>query len=182
MPAVKNTRQTRFAPVGVGGIVAGMKTTFIALLAFSLCLPLMGADKKPLIADPIVEEQIRTQLEKPTGELTKADLEKVKRFGLSRSQITDAGLKEVAKLRQLQHLVLWQTQTTDAGLKEVAELENLTELHIAYTKVTDVGLKELAKLKKLTKLNLRSTKVTKAGVAELQKVFPKCDIVSNPRK
>ena len=46
MPAVKNTRQTRFAPVCVGGIVAGMKTTFIALLAFSLCLPLAGAEKK----------------------------------------------------------------------------------------------------------------------------------------
>ena len=43
MPAVKNTRQTRFAPIGVGGMVAGMKTTFIALLAFSLCLPLVLA-------------------------------------------------------------------------------------------------------------------------------------------
>ena len=43
MPAVKNTRQTRFAPVGVDGIVAGMKTTFMALLAFSLCLPLVLA-------------------------------------------------------------------------------------------------------------------------------------------
>jgi len=32
------------APVCVGGIVAGMKATFIALLA--VCLPLTGADKK----------------------------------------------------------------------------------------------------------------------------------------
>ena len=34
------------APVGVGGIVGGVKATFIALLAFSLCLPAVGANKK----------------------------------------------------------------------------------------------------------------------------------------
>ena len=33
------------APACVGGIVAGMKTTFIALLAFSLCLPVLAQDK-----------------------------------------------------------------------------------------------------------------------------------------
>ena len=34
------------APFGVGGIVAGMKATFIALLAVLLCLPAVGAEKK----------------------------------------------------------------------------------------------------------------------------------------
>jgi hypothetical protein len=38
----------------------------------------LAADKKqPPIADPIVEKAIRKGLGKPTGELTKADLEEV---------------------------------------------------------------------------------------------------------
>ena len=37
----------------------------------------LAADKKPPIANPIVEKAIRKQIKKPTGELTKADLEKV---------------------------------------------------------------------------------------------------------
>jgi len=47
--------------------------------------------------DPIVEEVIRKELKKPTGELTKADLAKVTKLDLERTQITAAGLKEVAK-------------------------------------------------------------------------------------
>ena len=54
------------------------------------------ADEK-LIADPIVEKAIRKRINKPTGELTKADLAKVTQLFLVNTQITDAGLKEVAK-------------------------------------------------------------------------------------
>ena len=38
-------------------------------------MPLIGADKKPLTKE---EAAIRKDIKKPTGELTKADLEKVK--------------------------------------------------------------------------------------------------------
>ena len=117
----------------------------------------LAADKKPLIADPIVEKAIREKIKKPTGELTKADLDKVTRIHLHTTKITDAGLKEVAKLQQLTHLYLGDTQITDEGLKEVA------------------------KLKKLTILYLYGTKVTDAGVAELKKALPKCEIQSNAR-
>ena len=118
----------------------------------------LAADKKPLIADPLVEKAVRRWAEKLTGELTKADLEKVTRLHLDETKITDVGLKDVAKLKQL------------------------TTLGLAYTKITDVGLKELAKLQKLEYLSLRDTKITKAGVAELQKALPKCIIESNPKK
>ena len=39
---------------------------------------------------------------------------------------------------------------TDAGLKELAPLKNLTALDLGDTQVTDAGLKELAPLKNLT--------------------------------
>ena len=69
------------------------------------------------------------------------------------------------------------TEVTDAGVKELAALKNLTNLNLSFTKVTDAGVKELAALKNLTTLDLGETKVTDAGVKELQKALPKCKIV-----
>ena len=86
----------------------------------------LAADKKPRIADPFFEKVIRLHIKKPTGELTKADLEKVTRLSLTRTKITDAGLKEVAKLQQLTYLNLWSsplglldTKITKAGVAEL---------------------------------------------------------------
>ena len=70
-----------------------------------------------LIANPIVEKAIRKQIKKPTGELTEADLVKVTDVLLNGTQITDAGLKEVAKLQKLTKLNLTYTRNiTDEGL------------------------------------------------------------------
>ena len=88
-------------------------------------------------------------------------------FGLCLTQMTDAGLKELAGLKSLQALVLYNTKVTDAGLKELAGLKNLQSLNLGWTKVTDAGLKELAGLKSLQSLNLGWTKVTDAGLKEL---------------
>ncbi|MDP7010858.1 MAG: hypothetical protein QF685_05720 [Verrucomicrobiota bacterium] len=54
-----------------------MKCTFIALLAFLLCVSLVAVDKKPLTEEEsakAIEAAIRRALEKPTGELTKAQI------------------------------------------------------------------------------------------------------------
>ncbi len=73
-------------------------------------------------------------------------------------------------------LDLSKTLVTDAGLKELAHLKNLTALDLSWTKVTDAGLNELAGLNGLTTLNLSNTPVTRGGVAGLQKALPKCRI------
>ena len=115
--------------------------------------PIAPEDGK-LIADAIVEKAIRSRfsLNKPEGKLTEEDLEKVTRLDLSRTQITDAGLKEVVKLQRLKELSLDRTQ------------------------ITDVGLKELVNLQYLGRLYLEGTKTTAAGVAELEKALPNCKI------
>ena len=102
---------------------------------------------KPLITDPIVEKAIRSKysLNKPTGELTKADLEKLTSLDLGGTQITDAGLKELAKLKQLEGLSLNDTKITDAGLKELVKLQKLTTLYLGTIKITDAGMAELKK-------------------------------------
>ncbi|MFP6692983.1 MAG: hypothetical protein VB875_08200, partial [Pirellulales bacterium] len=96
-----------------------MKRRFASVLLAGLLLmvaqSVMAADKKPLIADPVVEQAIRSPfcLKKPAGELTKADLKKVTGLRLERSGITDEGLKEVAKLEHLSKLYLRDTRITD---------------------------------------------------------------------
>jgi hypothetical protein len=111
-----------------------------------------------LITDPIVEKAVRKQLEKPEGELTKADLAKVTSLALGHTQITDAGLKDVAKMQKL------------------------TTLRLGGTKTTDAGLGFLSKMQQLTYLDLTATQITDAGAAELQKALPKCEILHSHKK
>ena len=123
-----------------------------------ICAVVMGqsvlaADERPLITNPNVEKAIRKELKKTTGELDQTDLGKVTLLSL------DDGPK-----------------ITDAGLKELAKLQQLIILNLGDTKITDVGLKEVAKCNQLTNLDLLGTKVTKAGVTELKKALPNCEI------
>ena len=99
-----------------------VKAILIALLAFSLCLSAVGADKKPLTKEEsakVIEAAIRKELNKPTGELTEADLELVMLLYLDLSKPTGAGLKEVAKLKNLTNLHLNGTKVTKAGVAEL---------------------------------------------------------------
>jgi internalin A len=90
-------------------------------------------------------------------------------FGLDLSftRMTDAGLKEVAKLSNLHVLDLSFTNITDAGLKELAPLQNLHTLNLWHTRITNAGLPHLTKLKKLQWLNLSYIEITDAGLQHL---------------
>ena len=79
----------------------------------------LAADKKPLIADPIVEKAIRERLKKPTGELTKADYEKVTFLHLGYKQLTS--VKGLEKLTQLKRLTL--KNSPDLTKAQIAELQ-----------------------------------------------------------
>jgi hypothetical protein len=100
-------------------MVGGVKATFIALLAFSLCLSAVGADKKPLISDPIVEKAIRKELViKSTVELTKTHLKKVRELAIRDNKLTD--VKGLEKLNQLTYLNLYNNPAlTEAQIAEL---------------------------------------------------------------
>ena len=74
---------------------------------------------KKLIADPTVEKAVRTELKKPEGKLTKADLEKVTGLDLSNNQLTD--VKGLEKLTQLKELDL--RGNPDLTKSQIAELQ-----------------------------------------------------------
>ena len=127
-----------------------------------------------LIADPIIEKAIRGALStfssKFTGELTKADLEKVPSLYLSGNQLTEVpnGLEKftqlkglnlsgnrltdvtsLEKLTQLESLLLGNNKLTEVsnGLEKLTQLK---ELYLSGNQLTDVkGLEKLTQLKEL---------------------------------
>ena len=82
--------------------------------------PKAAAEK--LITDPIVEKAVREYLDKPTGELTKTDLENVTSLDLEKNQLTDVNGLE--NLTQLTRLELINNKLTDVkGLEKLTQLE-----------------------------------------------------------
>jgi len=120
---------TATAPAGKGGskkklfLFGGIGVGVAALIAVVLVIQ-KDAKAKPLIADPIVEKKIRAYIKKPTGKLTKADLEKVTLLVISDKQLTSC--KGLENLTQLKEVHLGGNQLTD-----VKGLENLTQLETA---------------------------------------------------
>ena len=102
-----------------------------------------------------IEVEIRRRLNKPTGELTKEDLNRVTWLNLRNHNPTE--LK---------------------GLDKLTKLESLTNLMLCNNPLTDV--KGLEKLTQLKTLSLGSNPaLTKALIDELQKALPKCKIISD---
>ncbi len=174
------------------------------LLVFSV-VALVGCGegrKKPLTKEEsakVIEAAIRKSLKKPSGELTKADYEKVKALNLENNQLTSVeglekltqltslplndnqltDVKDLEKLTHLRVLNLYNNQLTSVtGLEK---LDQLTRLTLNDNQLTDV--KDLEKLTQLTRLRLKDNpSLTKAQIAGLQKALPKCQIESNPKK
>src|SRR6516162_7068094 len=66
--------------------------------------------------------------------------------------VTDATLKELKALRNLQTLRIAATKVTDAVIMELKEFKNLQVLVVENNKVTDAAFKELKALKNLKEL------------------------------
>jgi len=71
---------------------------------------------------------------------------------------------------------LHDTKVTDADLKNLRELKDLQWLWLGHTQVTDAGLKDLKKLEGLQTLDLTGTQITDAGLNEIKQALPKTDI------
>jgi len=144
----------------------------------------------------VIEAAIRKAAKKPTGELTKADYEKVTKLLLFNNRLTDVkglenlnkltelnlwrnqltDVKGLEKLTQLTYLVLEKNQLTD--VKGLEKLTQLTKLYLSKNQLTDV--KGLEKLTQLANLNLKDNPdLTKAQIDQLQKALPKCKIDHN---
>ncbi len=131
-----------------------MQKTILLIVA----VVMVGCGTTSWVSDPSnpnnvkIEKAIRIATKKSTGELTKADLEKVTELDLNRKQLT--------------------------SVKGLEGLTQLTDLGLPYNQLTDV--KGLEKFTQLTELYLRNNPdLTKAHIAELKKALPKCKIFSD---
>ena len=79
----------------------------------------VAAEAKAAADWKVIEKAIREELEKPTGELTKADLENVTGLDLGRNQLTD--VKGLERLTQLKNL--WLKDNPDLTKAQIAELQ-----------------------------------------------------------
>ena len=102
--------------------------------------------------------------------------DQVYELNLAGSKVTDAGLANVAKLKNLRRLHLEKTAVTDAGLAHLKDLTGLEYLNLYGTAVTDAGLAHLANMKNLRSLYLWQTKVTPEGAANLKKTLPSANV------
>jgi hypothetical protein len=153
-------------------------------------------------ATAAIEAAIRMAASKPTGELTKADFDKVKALhGITAKKLTDISV--LAKMEwmtsldlggnlltdgQLEHFVglkkLKHLRLNENRLKDISALAGLTQLellHLNGNLISDVSA--LKELKQLQTLSLHDNPdLTKAQIDQLQKALPKCEIQSNTTK
>src|SRR5262249_34045665 len=121
-----------------------------------------------------------------------ADMKRLRFLGLSKTGLTNDGLKALPEL-PLKELLLSSTKITDEGLKELAKHKSARTLDLGGTPVTGAGLKDLADskivnvslsgslandegvsgiaaMKSVTTLNLSYTRVTDACIDELSRM------------
>jgi Leucine Rich repeat len=101
---------------------------------------------------------------------------------LSNTGVTDASLKYVGQLCDLEHLSLAnetylsgekipgkrQNHITDTGLQEISGLTELKRIQLGGTDITDEGLKSLTEMWRLRCIYLEGTKIEGTGFAHLR--------------
>jgi hypothetical protein len=150
-----------------------MKQILLMIAVMAASQSVLAADKKPLTKEEsarAIEAAIRKQIKKTTGELTKANLEKVIRLDLEGTYITD--LTHLSKLTELKHLWLENTPISD-----------LMPL-VALTKLEGIGLQNNLKLTKaeLDKFRVALLKGNaQSSLAKETKIDPATGIPTFPR-
>lgn len=91
----------------------------------------------------------------------------VRLLAINKSDITNAGLKHLAPLRELRTLSLAETAVTDAGLRQLPLLPWLRKLDLLGLDISDEGLAVLPGMLRLEYLNLSHTPITTRGLGTL---------------
>lgn len=92
---------------------------------------------------------------------------------LGSTDVTDAGLRQIANCVALRKLLIDNTAVTDSGLVALKSLTHLKYLNLVNTKITANGLRPLADLKELAAIYLYKTRVSKTDWSYLKQVFSK---------
>ena len=102
---------------------------------------------------------------------------KIAWLDLSKTDVTDAGMDNLAEMEALRRLYLKHTAVGDDGLAALAGLGALAYLNLFGAQVTDEGLRHLGALESLETVYLWQTGVTEAGAEELRARRPELEVV-----
>ncbi len=143
----------------------------------------LGCDTKPVVVtEPSLAEQVALVNEGQSSiiqieqvAITDDDLAilaqgprlKVLQLDYEQNQVTDAGIRHLAKLQSLEHLRIHGGNVGDDGLEVLASVKSLRILNLPQGKFTDEGLGRLRESPKLVQLRFGSPQITAQGVARL---------------
>ena len=137
-----------------------------------LVLPSPGGDNQWEI-----QFQLRGRNLNDAGLEDVAKLKNVIELNLRDTKITSDGLMHLRGLVKLTRLHLERTAIDDTGIAHLKGLTKLQYLNLYNTRITDKALEHLANLKNLQQLYLWQTDVTDLGIANLKKKLPSINIV-----
>lgn len=152
----------------------------LAMIWFSGCGGSSDTKKAALVGwtvahGGIVHLEGRTLEVKNLSDLPAGDFE-VAKIDLTKSNVTDAELENLAVLEELESLTLHGTKITNDGLNYLTNLKSLKELDLSNTNINDEGLKILENIKTLEKLQVHTTAVTNKGLEEFRAALPDCQV------
>ena len=151
----------------------------LSIIAIAILTGCASSTPNNPAAEQAIEQAIRDEISKPEGELTAADLVKIKNLGfrLKEKEISDLDL--LTDLTQIEELRLSFNKIND--VRPLKDLKQLRVLNLSDNQITDVSA--LKGLKQLRRLNLSyNPDLTKDKIGELQKALPNCDIIHNAAK
>jgi len=99
-----------------------------------------------------------------------AGLKQLQTVRLSYTNVSDKGMAALAAVTTLTHLDLSSTDLGDAGLAQLKQLQGIIGLKISYTRVTNAGLQQLTDMTKLEDLELARTRISDDGASALAKL------------
>jgi hypothetical protein len=88
-------------------------------------------------------------------------------------------LPTLASFPRLRELSLQDSDVTDAGISQLVRLRSLANLNLRRTGITDDALPELERCASLRRLDLRQTLVTRQGVERLRRVLGDVEVLSD---
>ncbi len=100
--------------------------------------------------------------------LTQLQEIRIHRTNTTNTNITDAGLKHLEGLVSLRELDLYGTNITDLGLQSIKPLVNLQRLNVGFSGVTDAGLEQIGTFTQLRKLGIGGPRIADAGLRHLK--------------
>ncbi len=95
---------------------------------------------------------------------------------LGKTKVTDKGIVDIVKLKNLNKLHLEYTEVSDAGIAGLKDLPKLEYINAVGSKLTDKGLEAALGLKKLRSIYVWQSLVTDTVVKTLAKSHPKIEI------